>query len=98
MDPSSGQLQTAELQKLDDDPPIDEAAPSIGDVKEVVAKLTGGKAAGVCNISVELLRAGGEAMIRGLHVVFTAVWHSGTIPPEWKKGLVVPIWKGKGNC
>ena len=27
----------------------------------------------------------------------TAVWHSGTIPPDWKKGLVVPIWKGKGD-
>ena len=52
----------------------------------------------ICNISAELLKAGGEAMIRGLHAVLTAVWHSGnTIPPDWKKGLVVPIWKGKGD-
>ena len=36
-------------------------------------------------------------MIRGLHAVLTTVWHSGTIPPDWKKGLVVPIWKGKGD-
>ena len=36
-------------------------------------------------------------MICGLHAVLTAVWHSGTIPPDWKRGLVVPIWKGKGN-
>ena len=36
-------------------------------------------------------------MTRGLHAVLTAVWHSGTIPPDWKKGLVVPIWKGKGD-
>ena len=55
------------------------------------------KAAGICNISAELLKAGGEAMIRGLHAVLTAVWHSGTIPPDWKKGLVVPIWKGNGD-
>ena len=27
----------------------------------------------------------------------TAVWHSGIIPSDWKKGLVVPIWKGKGD-
>ncbi|KAG0727065.1 Iron-sulfur protein NUBPL [Chionoecetes opilio] len=39
----------------------------------------------------------GEAMIRGLHAVLTAVWQSGTIPPDWKRGLVVPIWKGKGD-
>ena len=36
-------------------------------------------------------------MIRGLHVTLTVVWHSGTIPPDWKRGLVVPIWKGKGD-
>ena len=76
---------------LDNDLPIDKTAPSIGDVKEAVAKLRGGKAAGVCNLSEELLKAGGEAMISGLHAVLTAVWHSGTIPPDSKKGLVVPI-------
>ena len=27
----------------------------------------------------------------------SAVWQSGTIPPDWKRGLVVPIWKGKGD-
>ena len=71
--------------------------PSIDEVKEAVAKLTDGKAADICNISAELLKAGGEAMIHGLHAVLTAVRHSGTIPPDWKWGLVVPIWKGKGN-
>ena len=36
-------------------------------------------------------------MVRGLHAVMTAVWHSVTIPSDWKRGLVVPIWKGIGN-
>ena len=83
---------------LDAGPPIDETAPSIGDVKEAVAKLEGGKAASVCNISTELLKAGAVASSRGLHAVLTAVCHSGTIPPDWKKGLVIPIWKRKGDC
>ena len=56
-----------------------------------MAKLRDGKAAGICNISAELLKAGGEAMIRGLHAVLTAVWLSRTILPDWKRGLVVPI-------
>ena len=64
-------------------------------MKEAVAKLKGGKAAGICNINSELLKARSEGMIRGLHAVLTAVWHSGTIPPDCKKGLVVPISKGK---
>ena len=41
VDPPSGQLQTAGLQTLDAGPPIDETSPSIGDVKEAVAKLRG---------------------------------------------------------
>ena len=36
-------------------------------------------------------------MIRGLHAVLVAVWHLGTIPPDWKRGLVAPIWKDKGD-
>ena len=59
--------------------------------------MRGGKAAGICNISAVLLKGGGEAMIRGLHAVLTAVWHSGTISPDWKKGLVISIWKEKGD-
>ena len=69
--------------------------PSIDDVKEAVAKFKGGKAAGICNISIEMLKAKIKAMIRGLHAVLTAVWHSGTISLDWKKGLVIPIWKGE---
>ena len=80
---------------LDADPLIDKTAPSIDDVKEAVGKLRGGKAAGICKIRGELLKAGGEAMICGLHAVLTTVWHSGTIPPNRKKGLVVPVWIGK---
>ena len=60
------------MQTLDADPPMNETASSIGDVKEAVAKLRGGKAAGICNSSVELHNAGGEAMIRGLHAGLTA--------------------------
>ncbi|KAG0720560.1 Nucleotide exchange factor SIL1 [Chionoecetes opilio] len=97
VDPPTEQLHTTGLQAVDADPPIDETAPSLDEVREAVAKLKGGKAAGVCNISAELLKAGSEAMFHGLHAVLTAMWQSGTIPPDWKRGLVVPIWKGKGD-
>ena len=96
-DPPIEQLRTDGLRVVDADPPINETAPSLDEVREAVARLRGGKAPGVCNISAELLKSGGEAMIRGLHAVLTAVWQSGTIPPDWKRGLVVPIWKGKGD-
>ena len=95
--PPAERLRGDGVQTLDADPPINEATPSLDEVKEAVDRLRGGKAPGVCNVSAELLKAGGEAMIRGLHAVLTAVWQTGTVPPDWKRGLVVPIWKGKGD-
>ena len=60
----------------------------LDEVKEAVAKLRGGKAAGICNIR------GHDPWVAA---VLTAVWHSGTILPDWKRGLVVSIWKDKGD-
>ena len=95
--PPTYQLQLAELHTLVADPPINVSAPSLAEVREAVARLKSGKAPGVCGISAELLKGGGDAMIRGLHAVLTAVWQTGSVPPDWKRGLVVPIWKGKGS-
>lgn len=60
-------------------PPIDESPLLVDEVGEALARLKAGKAGGICNISVELLKAGGEAMIHGFHVVLTAFWQSYTI-------------------
>lgn len=54
------------------------SVPAIGEVPlldktvEAVVRLRNVKAAGVYNISVELLRAGGAAMMCGLYAIFTA--------------------------
>ena len=32
-----------------------------------------------------------------LHVVLCFAWDTGIIPTDWKRGLVVPLWKGKGD-
>ena len=45
VDPQSKHLQSAGLQTLDADPPIDETATSTDDVKDDVAKFRDGKAA-----------------------------------------------------
>ncbi len=90
-DPPSGQLPIG-LQGADADPPIDESPPSLDEVRESVAKLRGGKAPGICNINAEMLKAGGETMTHGFDAVMSAVWQSCTIPPDWKRGLVVPIY------
>lgn len=93
----TGQFQIAGFQTLGAGPPTDEAALSLDEVRKALARLRGGKALGVCNISVELLLRGGEDMTRELSAVLTAVWHLGAIPPDWQRGLVISIWKRKGS-
>jgi len=31
------------------------------------------------------------------HAVLCSAWNTGIIPTDWKRGLVVPLWKGKGD-
>ena len=32
-----------------------------------------------------------------LHAVLCSAWKTGIIPSDWKRGRVVPLWKGKGD-
>jgi len=32
-----------------------------------------------------------------LHAVLCSAWNTSIIPTDWKRGLVVPLWKGKGD-
>ena len=56
-----------------------------------------GKAPGICGIHAELLKAGGDAVLMSLHVILCSAWNTGIIPTDWKRGLVVPLWKGNGD-
>ena len=79
------------------DPPIREDPPSYQEVKRVVSELREGRAAGVCGVPAELLKAGGDCMTRWLRAIIVQVWSTGVVPPDWRRGLVTPIYKGRGD-
>ncbi|XP_069981039.1 uncharacterized protein [Penaeus vannamei] len=54
-----------------------------------ISKLKSDKAVGICDIPAELLKAGGEPMVRGLHAVLAAIWRSGTVTPSLLRGVVI---------
>lgn len=95
--PPAAQLNTSTAVIQIADPPISVAPPTLEETRLAVNRLKGGKAVGVCGIAGEMLKAGGPDVISGLHSVLVAVWESGIIPFDWRQGLVVPIWKGKGD-
>ena len=79
------------------DPPINFGPPSFVETQAAVNQLKWGKAPGICGIHAELLKAGGNAALVALHAVLCSAWNTGIIPTDWKRGLVVPLWKGKGD-
>ena len=63
----------------------------------VVNQLKWVTAPGICGIHAELLKAGGNAVLMSLNAILCSAWNTVIIPTDWKRGLVVPLWKGKGQ-
>ena len=79
------------------DPPINCGPPSFVETHAAVNRLKWGKAPGICGIHAELLKAGGNAALMSFHAVVCSAWNTGIIPTDWKRGLVAPLWKEKGD-
>ena len=60
-------------------------------------QLKSGKAPEGCGIYAEMLNAGGAAALLWLHTLLCSIWNAGIIPTDWRRGVVIPIWKGKGD-
>ena len=59
------------------------------------------KVAGICGIPPELLKYGGAGMISERTNLFNMIMEEKRVPVEWKKAIIVPIFKNKGsklNC
>ena len=61
-----------------------------------VQSLKKGKSAGVDNILVELVQAGGEDVITALATICNKIWPTGEWPTPWTQSLVITLPQ-KGN-
>ena len=78
------------------DPNVKEDASSLNEVKMAIKKLKNGRAPGPDDIPAELLKCAMEPVSKALHKLFCKVWESGMIPSEWRNGIVISLYKGKG--
>ena len=60
------------------------------EVEKVVEKMKNGKAGGVDEVIAEVLKHGGDGMMRALVVLCRDVWGKERIPKDWKKGVIFP--------
>ena len=47
----------------------------------------------MCEISGELLKAGGEVVTKWMTVIYKQVWRTGVAPMDWQKAIIVPVHK-----
>ena len=56
-------------------------------------KMKNGKNPDVCEIQVELLKAGGISLMKWMQMVFNLVMRFGKAPRDWMRAVVIPIYK-----
>ncbi|KAL0810833.1 hypothetical protein ABMA28_010143 [Loxostege sticticalis] len=75
-----------------------EDVPEITDseIETALSRMKNGKAAGSDNVLVEMVKAGGESVIKTLNTLFNKCLEEGKIPEEWQCANVILLFK-KGN-
>ena len=63
------------------------------EIEEAIKYLKNGKAAGIDNITAELLKNGGDSTVDLLHKLCNRVWRTGEWPSQWTKSLMIPLPK-----
>ncbi len=68
-----------------------------GEIVEAIKKLKLGKAFGSDGITAEMLKYGGEIIVDWMVWICNLAWEQSKVPQDWRKAIVVPFYKGKGN-
>lgn len=66
---------------------------STGEVKEVLSKVKNGKAPGLGNVNIKLLKAGPQVLMDALVTLFNKCLHGGKVPEEWKLAVITSVYK-----
>ncbi|KAK3530487.1 hypothetical protein QTP86_024399 [Hemibagrus guttatus] len=67
------------------------------EVRKALKRMKSGKAVGPDDIPVEVWKCLGEAAVEFLTSLFNRVLESETMPEEWRRSVLVPIFKNKGD-
>jgi hypothetical protein len=71
------------------------------EVKDALKRMKGGKAMGPDEILIEVWRSLGDVAIVWLSKLFNLIFRSSKMLDEWRRNILVPIFKNKGdvqNC
>jgi len=63
---------------------------------EVISKMKNGKAPGIDNMTVELIKIGRSELLQRIFDLLLQIWDHERMPKEWEIGIICPIFK-KGD-
>ena len=72
-------------------------SPSYPEVLLTINNLKNGRAPDADGIFPECVKYAGPPVVEALHCLFEKLWSSGHIPSEWRDGIIIPVYKGKGS-
>ena len=67
------------------------------EICKAVKKLKNGKAAGIDQILNEFIKHSPEGMLKPICSYFNLILDTGIVPDSWTVGLIVPVFKNKGD-
>lgn len=79
----------------DEDDAVDPV--TLEEVSLALKSLKNNKAPGICAITAEMIKAGGDCMLRWLTHIINHVWVTELLPSDWTRGVTLPFWKRKGD-
>jgi len=68
-----------------------ENAPSLKEVRTAIGNLRNGRAAGLDDISPELLKCAKEPISVALHTLLAKVWTTGKVPANWRDAIIMSL-------
>lgn len=70
-----------------------EPEPTEEEVKKAIGSVRNNKAPGSDNVSIELIKYGGNQLAKEIKRLVISMWRSEQIPSSWTEGVIIPIHK-----
>ena len=83
-------IRSTEIGDLQDD-----GIPTEKEIKEAILKKKNGKS--TTDWKNEVIKKGGEEMVKFVSPVIEAFWKEEKSPKQWNSGIITNVWKGKGD-
>ena len=74
-----------------------EEVPTIEEVQRALNQMKNGKAPGNDQVTADLLKAGGPAVLTWLHELFVDIWQSEETVDDWTLAILIRLFKNKGD-